>query len=155
RRHATVPHRHPPAMVPVAQRRPTARGRHGASALGFATRGWGSRVLDPLRRFALEGVAARQQALLTRGDQRAASEAGQASMGIAAGLFARHPECGIEAAQIESPGMAAQRLAAMLVEVFVEVGHCQLAQAAIDRVAVTELRTIALRYRTPARAAAE
>jgi len=69
---------------------------------------------------------------------------------IPATAIVRYPERWGHAPQVERSRVAAQRLASAPVEVLVEVRHGQLAQAAIDRVTVTKLRTVVLGNGSPA-----
>src|SRR5439155_1298266 len=139
-----------------SMRRESQRRLLRASALCTATssrrRSWSTspsrrrspRILDQLCRFALEIVAARQQTRLVAGNKRVAPKPRQPIVDLLASFFACHPKRRIDAPQIERTRIAAQRLAAALVEVFVEIRHRELAQAAVHRIAIAQLRAVVL-----------
>src|SRR5260221_6574322 len=82
-------------------------------------------------------------------------EGREAVVDLAACRLARHPELGIDSPQIEGDRMAAQRLASVLVAVFVEIRHRQLAQASVHRIAKAQHGAVGLGNRAPRAAATE
>src|SRR5437868_5563620 len=69
--------------------------------------------------------------------------------------FGGHPAEGVEAGEVHRPPVAAHRPFTAQVEVVLEVGHGQLAQAAVYRLPVAQAGELAGSDRTPAPAAPE
>src|SRR4029453_7182476 len=114
---------------------------------------WTSRKLRDARDLALERIERRKIRALPRRDERIVAPAREAIVRFPARRIGGHPKRGIHSPQIERGRMAHQGPSSAGIAVFVEIGHRELAQAAIDRIAVTQSDVVALRDRAPRAAA--
>ena len=139
-----------PLAAPLARRerdRGSARG-----ALGLRR----PRVLHDLARLALEGVALARAGFSWRREMSGKWRSSTSrSCVFQQDFVGRHPLGGIDAAHVERRRVAAQRLVAALVRVLVEIGERQLAQRAVDGIAVAQRRAVGLGDRAPGAVAAE
>src|SRR5262245_26511028 len=111
-------------------------------------------VAQPLRAL-LEPVARPERPLVALPEQWIVPELVQLLRHLPAVRTVGDPALRRDHAEIEEPRVPAQRLLPATVRVLVEVAHRELAQAAVDRVAVAERQVVRLRDRAPAPVAAE